>query len=53
MKYSEYQYQVVLTKPAPLIGTRRIVVLTVGDLLRNTVITIKEGQKVRAVGRAS
>ena len=50
-KYSEYQYQVVLTKPAPLIGTRRNVVLTVGDLLRNTVMTIKEGQKVRAVGK--
>jgi len=49
-RYSEYQYQVVLTMPAPLFGTSRIVVLAVEDLHRNTVMTIKAGQKVRAVG---
>ena len=49
--YAEYEYQVVLVMPVPLFGTSRTVVLAAGDLLRNTVINIKEGQRVRAVGK--
>ena len=49
-RFSEYHYQVVLAMPGPLFGTGRTVELVVGDQLRNTVLAIKTGQTVRAVG---
>ena len=49
--FSEYQYLVVLAMPGPLFGTGRTVELVVGDQLRHTVLAIKTGQNVKAVGK--
>jgi hypothetical protein len=50
-KFPEYQYRIVLAMPGPLFGTGRTVELVLGDQLRHTVLAIKTGQKVRAVGK--
>ena len=50
-RFATYEYQIVLTMPVPLFGTSRTALLTVGDHLRNIVINIREGEKVRAVGQ--
>ena len=50
-RFAVYEYQIALTMPAPLFGTSRTVLLTAGDHLRNTVVNIREGQKVKAVGK--
>ena len=49
-RFSEYQYRIVLAMPGPLFGTGRTVELVVGDQFRHTVLAIKTGQNVRAVG---
>jgi hypothetical protein len=49
-RYSEYQYNVALAMSGPLFGTGRTVELVVGDELRHTVLAMKTGQPVRALG---
>ena len=49
-RYSEYQYQLALAMPGTLFGTGGAIELVVGDQLRHTVLAIKTGLTVRAVG---